>query len=93
MPWESAQEIEWDGGAEGMQDVWPDERIDAIERGDDPAEEELLEWGKANIRRGFDYEDLAHYFTILPLTLPSGIEGIVLLDDRPVDLLGQFECV
>src|SRR5262249_5435589 len=97
-PWSEVEDLEFDGGVDGLNLPWTPERLDLIKRGKaEPDEEELRQWREATCRQLATGTEWSSVAWIVPLVIDQKTARYALFlvespdpDDPPV-LAGVFD--
>jgi hypothetical protein len=74
-PWSSVEDEDFDGNIDGLDLPWSPERVQAIDGGADPTEEELEQWRRAVAYQLADGSDWSAAVSIVPLWVDGAISG------------------
>jgi hypothetical protein len=97
-PWSEVEDLEFDGGVDGLDLPWTPERLDLIKRGKAaPDEEELRQWREATCRQLAAGTEWSCVAWIVPLVIDQKTAGYALFlveshdPDDPPELAGIFD--
>ena len=82
FPYDKLKELEFDGDTDLVKNIWSESRIQKIDSGSDPTEEEVRQWHMEYGRRAIrESRDDAWQYIILPIRSSLDVKAYVLLTE------------